>query len=136
LSLIPTVRQLVDYYDQPSFEESLNMRTVTTAAHLNVMIQEYIDARSDSECVCHSAVYLQPVSCGGCNWNIEVNCDDDAMTCGGTISAYLDELRSNYLIPPDDDTATPAYESRVIPTLQDHLSSVRVDALKEVSQRS
>lgn len=94
------------------------MKIMTTAARLNAMIQEHIDARLKGESVWHSAVYLQPENRRGCNWNVEVNCNDDALTCGGTISTYLDELRSNYIIPAGDVTAVPAYEShRAAPTL-------------------
>jgi hypothetical protein len=87
------------------------MKIMTTAARLNVMIQEHIDARPEDGSIWHSAVYLQPANRKGCNWNVEVNCNDDALTCGRTISPYLDELRNNYIIPADDITAIPAYES-------------------------
>jgi hypothetical protein len=113
------------------------MKIMTTAARLNVMIQEYIDARLEGESVSHSAVYLQPVNRRGCNWNVEVNCDDDALTCGGTISTYLDELRSTYVIPAGDITAVPAYESHsAATTLQNsrpQVSCSRDDATNQVS---
>jgi hypothetical protein len=85
------------------------MRTATTAAKLNVMIQEHIDARSSGRHASHSSVYLQDADASGCHWNIEVNCDNDAMSCGIVISKYLDMMRSTYDIPVDDATAVPAY---------------------------
>ena len=87
------------------------MRIPTTAAILNVMIQEHIDARTTGECVSHSDVYLQIADKTGCNWNIEVNCDREALSCGAVISDYLDMMRGNYDIAEDDATAVPAYET-------------------------
>jgi hypothetical protein len=85
------------------------MRTPTTAAKLNVMIQEHIDARSSGEYASHSNVYLQDADATGCHWNIEVNCNSEALSCGIVISKYLDMMRSTYDIAIDDATAVPPY---------------------------
>ncbi len=76
------------------------MQTMTTAARLNVMIQRHIDSLSIAGSVSHSDVYLHAADSGGCNWNIEVNCNHDALTCGPSISRYIDMLRSNSGIAP------------------------------------
>jgi hypothetical protein len=87
------------------------MRIATTAAKLNVMIQQHIDSRPNGGYTWHSAVYLHKADATGCNWNIEVNCNEDADSCGINISRYLDTMRSNYYIASDDATAVPAYET-------------------------
>jgi hypothetical protein len=81
------------------------MQTMTTAATLNAMIQRHIDSLSIDGYVSHSGVYLHPADRSGCNWNIEVNCNHDALTCGPSISRYIDLMRSSYGIAPDDKTA-------------------------------
>jgi hypothetical protein len=89
----------------------LIMRTMTTAAELNVMIQEHIDARQQGGYVWHTGVYFQTPDGSGCNWNVEVNCKDDEPCCGAVISGYLDRMRETYIIATDDVTALPLYAS-------------------------
>lgn len=88
------------------------MRLMTTAAVLNVMIQAHIDALEMGVYVWHSGVYLQDPDASGCNWNIEINCNDDVLECGAVISGFLDDLRTRFVIPADDVSATPAYDYR------------------------
>ncbi len=85
------------------------MRTTTTAAQLNLMIQDHIEARSTGEYTWHTPVYLQDTTDAGCNWNIEVNCNDATSACGAVISRFIDDMRGAYDIPAGDPTAVPAY---------------------------
>ena len=74
------------------------------------MIQAHIDACPGGEHTWHTGVYLQEPNGAGCNWNIEVNCNSNALTCGAIISPYIDLLRAKYTIPAYDPTAIPAYD--------------------------
>ena len=88
------------------------MRTMTTAAKLNVMIQRHIDSLTTGGYIWHSPVYLLPDGATGCNWNIKVNCNGDYSSCGPFISKYLDTMRDDYSIVPGDETATSADEAK------------------------
>ena len=93
-------------------ERLLTERTITTAAHLNLLIEEYIDSRPGDGHHPHTGVYLHEADQSGCNWNIGVNSDGKARASGPALSTYLDQLRSRYVILADDPTAVPAYLSR------------------------
>ena len=75
---------------------------------MNLLIQEHIDKIQVGADAGHSGVYFPESDATGCNWNIALNTDRRVLECGPDVSAFLDDLRSRYLVEVSDAAALPA----------------------------
>ena len=66
------------------------------------MIAKHIDSLALSQYVHHSNVYLIAPEAGGCNWNVTVNTKGEPPFVGAVVSDFLDALRAEYVVDPDD----------------------------------